>query len=198
MRHLPILLIALLLAACDNMVGEQQNFFILNGACEGGYALPECDDDGDCDDGTCVEGYCIVTCDEDDDCDGGDARCIDDLCREPAECANYTVWPSNDDNGAACPHGACSDPTPPAPQPSEPNDECARNVDCGEGLSCVDGACVTPAPEPQAGFISECVRSVDCAEGLTCVDGGCRASCASDCGCVEGQICDGGFCFPEA
>lgn len=74
-------------------------------------------------------------------------------------------------------------------------DDCDKNSDCGERLSCVDGKCTLLMAEGKP-----CAKDAHCKEGLTCLEERCfarrgeAAPCERTVQCEEGLICHGEQC----
>ncbi len=64
--------------------------------------------------------------------------------------------------------------------------QCAKDADCGEGKTCVDGAC-----KPKEGW---CAGDGDCENGQVCKEHQCVA-CQADNECGEGGKCQNGGCL---
>lgn len=92
------------------------------------------------------------------------------------------------------------------PDPN-PQIECTRAAQCGDGSTCLNGACrqtcasteqctnvldrcVRGICEPDRRPLSECVLNIECGDGFVCLDGACVAACAAE----E----DAGACLDEA
>jgi hypothetical protein len=74
------------------------------------------------------------------------------------------------------------------------NQGCGGKKKCCKGLSCTDGTCLKPVPEP------ECENNADCNSGEICQNGICvpePPECENDNDCGNNEICDDGECIPE-
>jgi hypothetical protein len=162
-------------------------------------ATPDCTTDANCDDGlfcngaeTCIDGFCqpgAAPCAAGQSCDEATDSCTTDSCNSEADCDDDDVCTDDicdmvsgecvfANNTSACDDGDnCTQ-----------NDICDAGVcagtpmDCAEGETCVNGACVQP-----------CLVHADCDDALfcngteTCLDGSCQPGAAL---CVAGQTCD--------
>jgi hypothetical protein len=95
--------------------------------------LAACDEDGDCGRGSCTCGVCTESCSGDEQCAGGPA----------AQC--YTT--ASPGVRAACSSGSAPD----ADARGICLAQCSPDGECGDGLRCLDGACVQDLPPPASG-----------------------------------------------
>lgn len=65
---------------------------------------------------------------------------------------------------------------------------CSSNADCGAGLTCTSGVCVSPLPT--ASHYRACSFDVDCPAADHCDLGACTHDCAADRDCQGAQTCD--------
>ena len=78
-------------------------------------------------------------------------------------------------------------------------DICRTDSDCGPGMACLQGDCVTspnPEPEPEP----SCSTDAQCDQGMVCVEGSClnATSCSQSSECGASQICHDGECVSDA
>ena len=134
------------------------------------YCSELCEDDGDCPSGSACyalesgEGVCVIesapsmpseptqgfdeACESSDECLSG--LCVDDgersfcsaECAEDSDCPPSAVCAELSDGGGAC---------LPVDEPVAPPAECEVDQDCPGAEVCEGGACVEPAPSPEAG-----------------------------------------------
>lgn len=74
------------------------------------------------------------------------------------------------------------------------NQGCGGKKKCCKGLSCTDGTCLKPVPEP------ECENNADCNSGEICQNGICvpePPECENDSDCGNDELCQKGECIPE-
>lgn len=77
---------------------------------------------------------------------------------------------------------------------AEPTPVCQFDIDCGEGKSCISGACQPKPADMTCGERAPCETWSDCETGV-CEDGCCAVTCASDEECdPDMEWCRGGFC----
>ena len=136
---------------------------------------PPCGDDEKCVGGECVE--CIPNCDGKncgaDGCGGECGACPEGLICQAGSCAVLGCEAMAEPGCGGCPCEACV---------CEMDPYCCEsqwdNICVGE---CVDGCGGCPEPDPFCGDLS-CNGDEDC------------GSCAKDCACAAGQLCDAGVC----
>lgn len=168
-------------------------------ACADGWGS-ECMLDSDCIEGVCrfddegdrtcqLLGTLGEPCDRDSDCDNGrpcsdDGVCLglsgEQGCWDDAQCTNGTIC--RDDGGG----DACLEPA------VEAGSACLEESDCGDGLVCVELACLA-----EDGY--ECTDAEDCGDGSVCYSGYCTepvpegSSCQDASGAADDSICEAGL-----
>ncbi len=129
------------------------------------------------------------------DCGEGERRCNGaDLVEACNALGEWTVAEEQCDeiaNGVTlrCGAGSCI-------EIEEYGSFCGEDGDCGEGLRCYFGRCLTHDPTDQVGIA--CVDAFECRSPLLCVDGQCSAQDAIRCGeldeCPPPRFCVEGYC----
>lgn len=148
----------------------------------------------------------------DNDCDGeidneapcpGDSVCIEGDCRRPCDLKSEFPCPVGfvcldvEDFGFYCMPSACGVCGPTERCIDETCVDACDSVECEEGLTCINGACLTcrtiGCPDGELCIGDTCVKSpcaeVQCPDGEGCLNGTCHPLC-SEKECGEGKICD--------
>ncbi|MDP6947353.1 MAG: hypothetical protein QF464_24610, partial [Myxococcota bacterium] len=163
-------------------------------ACEAGWTCVDdaCVEDApeDCDPAceagwTCVDDACVEDAPEDCDpaCADGEA-CVDGVCEACAPTCDGFACGGDDGCGGACEADSCATSCPDGEVATCEDGACACcTLDCA-GKACGDDGC--------GGECGTCTAGEICSEMFQCVDP------ASECTCLEGQVCvDGECCTPD-